>query len=112
MRIYTDIDLYLIYITHNYIYRERERERENTYIYMERGRGRDCFRVYSMHLYYRILSNNTVSLQLKYKNLTIGGDMGEEIKVNRMCSDKVGKIQQKLQLKGRGGREGKVERGH
>lgn len=34
-------------------------------------------------------SNNTVSLQVDYKNLTTGGDMGGERAVNGICYGKV-----------------------
>ena len=41
------------------------------------GEG-DRFKVYNRYLHYRIPSNNTVSLQVKYMNLITGGDKGEK----------------------------------
>ena len=41
------------------------------------GEG-DHFMVYSRYLHYGIPSNNTVSLQVKYKKLITGEDKGEK----------------------------------
>lgn len=41
------------------------------------GEG-DHFMVNNRYLHYRIPSNNTVSLQVKHKNVITGGDKGEK----------------------------------